>query len=379
MDFDKYLKEKSMQRAPLFESDGFIYWKNRFETYVKSKDLDLWHVITNGNSQVKDKKIDLLVQQYEQFVILEDESIDNDFARFNTITTSLKALDEGNLKVHEESSDEESSTSESEGEEYAMAVRDFKKFFKRRDAETQIISSENVQNCRETRTNGLLLEVFGVTAVRKMMKRPKTKTCLMAQASSKHDGEMNKDGKVIGRGIRKSGLYVLKLGNKPKDKICLTTIDENSTLWHRRLGHANMHLIQSLASKELVRNSHNLKFDQHFYDACKIGKQAHASHKAKNMVSTTICLELLHMDLFGPSVVVFWSIREYWSYMMDNTLQPELVPQPNSMTVIGTKWVFRNKIDKNGIVSRNKARLVAQGYNQQEDIDYDETYAPVAD
>ncbi|GKC58685.1 retrovirus-related pol polyprotein from transposon TNT 1-94 [Tanacetum coccineum] len=45
------------------------------------------------------------------------------------------------------------------------------------------------------------------------------------------------------------------------------------------------------------------------------------------------------------------------------------------MTIIGTKWVFRNKLDENGIVSRNKARLVAQGYNQQEGIDYDETYA----
>ncbi|GKB43901.1 retrovirus-related pol polyprotein from transposon TNT 1-94 [Tanacetum coccineum] len=48
------------------------------------------------------------------------------------------------------------------------------------------------------------------------------------------------------------------------------------------------------------------------------------------------------------------------------------------MTIIGTKWVFRNKLDENGIVSRNKARLVAQGYNQQEGIDYDETCAPVA-
>ncbi|GJZ44356.1 retrovirus-related pol polyprotein from transposon TNT 1-94 [Tanacetum coccineum] len=56
----------------------------------------------------------------------------------------------------------------------------------------------------------------------------------------------------------------------------------------------------------------------------------------------------------------------------------ELVPQPRNMTIIGTKWVFRNKLDENGIVSRNKARLVAQGSNQQEGIDYDETYALVA-
>ncbi|GKF97736.1 retrovirus-related pol polyprotein from transposon TNT 1-94, partial [Tanacetum coccineum] len=47
----------------------------------------------------------------------------------------------------------------------------------------------------------------------------------------------------------------------------------------------------------------------------------------------------------------------------------ELVPQPRDMKIIGTKWVFRNKLDENGIVSRNKARLVAQGYNQQEGIE----------
>ncbi|GJR83786.1 hypothetical protein Tco_0154571 [Tanacetum coccineum] len=48
-----------------------------------------------GNNQVKDNKIDLLVQQYEQFIISEDESIDSAFARFNTIITSLNVLDEG--------------------------------------------------------------------------------------------------------------------------------------------------------------------------------------------------------------------------------------------------------------------------------------------
>ncbi|GJS70962.1 retrovirus-related pol polyprotein from transposon TNT 1-94 [Tanacetum coccineum] len=403
---------------------------------------EIWKTLLithQGNSQVKDNKIDLLVQQYEQFVISEDESIDSAFARFNTIITSLKALDEGyssmnyvrkflralhpkwrarvtaieeskdltslsldeligNLKVHEmiikkdseivkargerrslalkakkESSDEECSTSGSEDEEYAMAVRDFKKFFKRRgrfvrqprndkktfqrsrddktvkvienalDAATRIILLENVQNHRKTRTKEHLSEIcLGVdlepdewikdsgcskhmTGNQKLFSSYKAynegnvifgsnlRGNIIGKGQicdnkcrvtfSEHDSEITKDGKVIGRGIRKKGLYVMKLGNKPKDKICLATIDENSTLWHRRLGHANMRLIQSLASKELVRNLPKLKFDQHFCDACKIGKQAHASHKAKNIVSTTRCLELLHMDLFGPSAV----------------------------------------------------------------------------
>ncbi|GJZ16120.1 retrovirus-related pol polyprotein from transposon TNT 1-94 [Tanacetum coccineum] len=55
-----------------------------------------------------------------------------------------------------------------------------------------------------------------------------------------------------------------------------------------------------------------------------------------------------------------------------------LVPAPYGKTIIGSKWVFRNKRDEIGIVIKNKARLIAQGYNQQEGIDYDETFAPVA-
>ncbi|GJU25305.1 putative ribonuclease H-like domain-containing protein [Tanacetum coccineum] len=55
-----------------------------------------------------------------------------------------------------------------------------------------------------------------------------------------------------------------------------------------------------------------------------------------------------------------------------------LVDLPHRMKVIGTKWVYRNKRDERGVVVRNKARLVAQGYTQEEGIDYDEVFAPVA-
>src|ERR1044072_350404 len=56
----------------------------------------------------------------------------------------------------------------------------------------------------------------------------------------------------------------------------------------------------------------------------------------------------------------------------------DLVKKPTGVHVIGTKWVFRNKRNEKGEVIRNKARLVAQGYSQQEGIDYTETFAPVA-
>ncbi|GKB80232.1 hypothetical protein Tco_0947127 [Tanacetum coccineum] len=191
---------------------------------------EIWKTLLithQGNSQVKDNKIDLLVQQYEQFVISKYESIDNAFARFNTIITSLKALDEGyssknyvrkflralhpkwranvtaikeskdltslsldeligNLKVHKmiikkdseivkskverkslalkakkESSDEECSTSSSEDEEYAMAVK----------TSRNSLREENVQNHQKIRTKELSSEALETIAAKKMMRR----------------------------------------------------------------------------------------------------------------------------------------------------------------------------------------------------------------
>ncbi|KAJ9544440.1 LOW QUALITY PROTEIN: hypothetical protein OSB04_024147, partial [Centaurea solstitialis] len=55
-----------------------------------------------------------------------------------------------------------------------------------------------------------------------------------------------------------------------------------------------------------------------------------------------------------------------------------LVTRPWGKSIIGLKWIFRNKTDENNLIIRNKARLVAKGYRQQEGIDYDETFAPVA-
>ena len=56
----------------------------------------------------------------------------------------------------------------------------------------------------------------------------------------------------------------------------------------------------------------------------------------------------------------------------------EVVSRPSNQSVIGTRWVFRNKMDENSIMVRNKARLVAHGFNQEEGIDYEETFALVA-
>ncbi|CAM8957077.1 unnamed protein product [Rhodiola kirilowii] len=55
----------------------------------------------------------------------------------------------------------------------------------------------------------------------------------------------------------------------------------------------------------------------------------------------------------------------------------DLVPGPDGVNIIGTKWIFKNKFDEQGNISRKKAWLVAQGYTQIEGVDFDETFAPV--
>ncbi|GJZ73980.1 putative ribonuclease H-like domain-containing protein [Tanacetum coccineum] len=63
-----------------------------------------------------------------------------------------------------------------------------------------------------------------------------------------------------------------------------------------------------------------------------------------------------------------FKVQEVWT----------LVDLLNRKRAIGTIWVFRNKKDERGIMIKNKARLVAQGYTQEEGIDYDEVFAPIA-
>ncbi|GJY73258.1 retrovirus-related pol polyprotein from transposon TNT 1-94 [Tanacetum coccineum] len=68
------------------------------------------------------------------------------------------------------------------------------------------------------------------------------------------------------------------------------------------------------------------------------------------------------------------NIKESKSRPLENVIEPKNINE----ALKDKSWIFRNKLDENSVVSRNKARLVGQGYNQQEGIDYDETYAPVA-
>ena len=56
----------------------------------------------------------------------------------------------------------------------------------------------------------------------------------------------------------------------------------------------------------------------------------------------------------------------------------ELVPRPKGINVIGNKWVFKNNFNEDGQVIRNKVRLVCKGYAQEEGVEFEENFAPMA-
>ncbi|GJQ96332.1 putative ribonuclease H-like domain-containing protein [Tanacetum coccineum] len=111
-----------------------------------------------------------------------------------------------------------------------------------------------------------------------------------------------------------------------------------------------------------------------------IKKQRRTNHKDYQN-----CLFACFLSQIEPKKVTQALTDPSWiEAMQDELLQFRLqkvwrlVDLPKGKHAIGTKWVYRNKKDERGIVVRNKARLVAQGYTQEEGIDYDEVFAPVA-
>jgi len=119
-------------------------------------------------------------------------------------------------------------------------------------------------------------------------------------------------------GKRVNNVYLLDMSH-PTFIGCLLTKHEESWLWHRRIAHIHMHHLNKLISNDLVVGLPKLKFEKyHICEACQKGKQTKHSFKLKNMVSTSKPLELLHMDLFGPSRTMSLGGNYYALVMVDD-------------------------------------------------------------
>ncbi|GMI67466.1 hypothetical protein HRI_000415900 [Hibiscus trionum] len=97
------------------------------------------------------------------------------------------------------------------------------------------------------------------------------------------------------------------------------------------------------------------------------GVTTRSSLKLMNHVAFLSCIE--------PKYIKEALKYDFWILVMQEELNQferskvwTLVERPSNLSTIGTKWVFRNKLDENGNIARNKARLVAQGYTQEEEL-----------
>ncbi|GJW62352.1 putative ribonuclease H-like domain-containing protein, partial [Tanacetum coccineum] len=118
------------------------------------------------------------------------------------------------------------------------------------------------------------------------------------------------------------------------------------------------------------------------YDDEDMGEKADLNNLETTMNASLIPTTRIHKD--HPKDQIIGDINSATQTRRMTKISKEhamkvwrLVDLPKGKHAIGTKWVYRNKKDNRGIVVRNKARLVAQGYTQEEGIDYDEVFAPV--
>ena len=125
------------------------------------------------------------------------------------------------------------------------------------------------------------------------------------------------EGNKICCGKRNGNVYILDFNvDHPK---CLSAVDDEILVWHRRLGHANLHTIKKLQRYNLVDGLPKIKiYKNHVCDACQFGKQRKVSFKSKNIVSTTKPLQLLHMDLFGPTRIRSLAGKHYAYVIVDD-------------------------------------------------------------
>nr|GEV03775.1 copia protein [Tanacetum cinerariifolium] len=173
-----------------------------------------------------------------------------------------------------------------------------------------------------------------------------------------------------------------------------------------------------LARQGLLRGLPRLKFEKdHLYSACAMGKSKKKPHKPKSEDTNQEKLYLLHMDLCGPMRVTSVNGKNV-DHLAPEVIAPiaevvapepaastgspssttvdqdapspkelneferlgvwELVPRPNKVMVITLKWIYKVKLDELGGILKNKARLVARGYRQEEGINFEESFASVA-
>ncbi|GJV64245.1 putative ribonuclease H-like domain-containing protein [Tanacetum coccineum] len=184
----------------------------------------------------------------------------------------------------------------------------------------------------------------------------KSETGIFDEASYDEEGVIT-DFNSLPTEIEVSPTPTLRIHNiHPKSQILgdpKSAVQTRSKVQQKSGAHALFSFIQ-----KQQRNNH--KDQQHCLFACFLSQEE--PKKIFEALQDDSWVQAMQEDLLQ------FKLQQVWV----------LVDLPHRMKVIGTKWVYRNKRDERGVVVRNKARLMAQGYTHEEGIDYDEVFALVA-
>ena len=128
------------------------------------------------------------------------------------------------------------------------------------------------------------------------------------------------DSSIAFTGHLKGKLYLVDFTiDRVTPETCLVAKSSMGWLWHRRLAHVGMRNLAKLQKGEHILGLINVVFDKDILcSACQAGKQVGAPHPAKNIMTTTRPLKLLHMDLFGPVAYISIGGNKYGLVIVDD-------------------------------------------------------------
>jgi hypothetical protein len=143
---------------------------------------------------------------------------------------------------------------------------------------------------------------------------------LVVQFSKKECNIFDSSGKWLmgGEGTIDNWYGLPGLTSKPQI-ICNKAIIDDSELCHQKLGHLNFTNMLKIANKEIVKDLPKMeKTGKGVYGPCQLGTQTQAAHKKTLGILTSINLELLHVDLIGPTRTASLGGRKYILVVVDD-------------------------------------------------------------
>ncbi|KAH9648503.1 hypothetical protein KPL70_025607 [Citrus sinensis] len=383
---------------------------------------EIWHkleVVYEGTNQVKESKISRYTRQYELFQMEQNENVYSMYARFTDIVNTLGALGKtfsnsekvkkiirllpkewrqkriaieeakdlnvlpiddliGSLisyeedlateKGHEEkkknialkaSKRESDKENEMDDEELAMLARRFRKFYKKNNEQRKLRGYKNKKEKNEPITCYECKKPGHIRPECPLLNKLKKKAMVATWDDNDEETSDEDDQQEM------TNLALMAVGEESCDELD-EGLKKKKNKWYLDSG-CSRHMTGNyswFSSFTKIENGGDVSFgDNSKGKIIGIGNVGNKKNNKKKHRMTT--KKTLHM--------------EFKKNIMKKQMQSKMkVLHKHSPRSGGTKWVFRNKMDESGVVVRNKTRLVAQGYNQEEGIDFDETFAPVA-